>query len=76
MKRLLIAGIVGIPALVFPSGIEALSRPELGLLAAGLRMPVGAVWLVGPMVLAVAGAVTVGWRRATIDGRSSSQNDR
>lgn len=74
MKRFMIAGIAGVSALVYPVSVEALSRTEFGSLAAGLRIPVGAIWLIAPMLLAVAGAVTLGWRRAATDGRSDTRD--
>jgi len=76
MKRLLFTGLAGLLALAHPVGVEALARPELSMLVAGLRVPVGAMWLIGPMVLAVAGAVTIGWRRASTDGRSNAHDRR
>jgi hypothetical protein len=38
------------------------------LMAASLRGPIGMLWIVGPMLLGVAGAVTVGWRRGLHPG--------
>lgn len=42
---------------------HALAAVESGTLVAGMRAPVALLWIVGPMLLAVVGAVTVGWRR-------------
>jgi len=76
MKWVLVAGLVGLAALISPAALDALGRPELGLLASGLRMPAGVVWLVGPMLLGIAGAVTVGWRRATTGGNGGGPDRR
>ena len=76
MKWVILAGLVGVPALISPAGLDALGRSELDLWAAGLRMPVGAAWLVGPMLLGILGAVTVGWRRATTGGNATGSDRR
>ncbi len=76
MKRLSVVPVAGLALLAIPAGVAALGRPELRLLVSGMRVPVGTLWLIGPMLLAVAGAVTVGWRRAAVDGRSGGSEDR
>ena len=43
--------------------VHGLATTGPGTMVAGMRAPVALLWIVGPMLLAVAGAVTVGWRR-------------
>jgi len=74
MKPFWVVGVAGLATILFPAGADALGRPELGLPAAGMRISVGTLWLIGPMLLAVAGAVTVGWRRAAVEGRSGGRD--
>lgn len=62
-------------AMITPVDVQAM-RVDMDMLAAGFRMPVGALWLIGPMLLAVAGAITLGWRRAAAGGRDHLRNNR
>ncbi|MDH3733242.1 MAG: hypothetical protein OEU54_06890 [Gemmatimonadota bacterium] len=69
-------GVLAVLAIgAFSSDAMAAARPELGVIAAGLRVPGGALWLVGPMVFGVAGAITLGWRRASSEARSGLNDD-
>ena len=72
MKRVAIAGIVGILVGIDPGAAVAAVRPGMAAIAAGLRVPVGTFWLIAPMLVAVAGAVTVGWRRAATETRGGT----
>ena len=67
-------GAVAALALIAPAQAVA-GRAEIDMLPAGFRVPVGALWLIVPMLLAVAGAVTLGWRRAAAGGRPDVSND-
>ncbi len=62
-------------AMVMPADVQAM-RVDMDMLAAGFRMPGGALWLIGPMLLAVAGAITLGWRRAAAGGRGDLRSNR
>jgi hypothetical protein len=64
-------------ALIAPAGVQATHIDvDMDMLVAGLRVPVGALWLIGPMLLAVAGAITLGWRRAAAGGRTDLRDGR
>lgn len=71
MYKRLIGGLLAVLAVaIFSTDAAALVQLELGDIAAGLRVPAVALWVVGPMALAVAGAVGLGWRRAATATRT------
>jgi len=57
---MLAAGLAGV---AYAQGLAGVATDAGPLVAAGMRAPMSMLWIVGPMLLGVAGAVTVGWRR-------------
>ena len=64
MRRRRIVAAFAVLAVIAPAVGMAAGREEIDVLAAGFRVPPSALWVIGPMLLAVAGAITLGWRRA------------
>ena len=73
MRRAVIAGMVAILVTIDAGSAAAAVHRGVEVAAAGVNVPMGTLWLIAPMLIAVAGAITVGWRRAAAEARGGSE---
>lgn len=75
MSRRKIVGAIAVLAMLVPAVGLAAGREQIDALAAGFRVPIRALWVIGPMLMAIAAAVTVGWRRAVTGSRTEATDN-
>ena len=74
MRRVAMAGMVAILVSIDAGSAAAAVHSGVEVAAAGVDVPMGTLWLIAPMLIAVAGAITVGWRRAATEARGGTED--